>query len=43
MEARTVLSSLLSCGIWDVDFFLELLDTYDLDISDVLDDAESYL
>jgi hypothetical protein len=42
MQACTVLSALLGCGYLDSQYALSLLDTYDYDIHDVLDDVSFY-
>jgi hypothetical protein len=42
MQACTVLSALLGCGYLDSQYALSLLDTYDYDIHDILDDVADY-
>jgi hypothetical protein len=42
MEARTLAAALLNCGTLDADFLLDLIDTHDLCIYDLLDEAEGF-
>lgn len=42
MEARTVIATILHCGVLDADHFIRLIDAYDFDLYDLLDDVASY-
>lgn len=43
MHAHCLIDSLLDCGHLDTDFLLPLIDAYDLDTSELLDDLHDFI